>query len=200
MTTRARLLACAAVAWLAACSDDTPAHEGGWPPPDPGIGQSLEANAACLACHEELAPRWQLASSHGQLLDCAHCHGTLGTPGPGHSDARACGDCHSNGSHPAGATCLTCHEPHGTTNAFLVRETISIEGAAVPVHLTAPEGASADGLARAGTDGGTPGTGVCEVCHATTRYYNRAGDGLAHDAGWCARCHMHQNGFLFGVP
>jgi len=64
---------------LAACADDTPAHEATEVGvPTPGIGQHAEANAACLACHTPIAPRWALPSSHGALLDCTHCHGTFG--------------------------------------------------------------------------------------------------------------------------
>jgi hypothetical protein len=167
----------------------------------PGIGQHEAANEACLDCHTEIAPRWALPSSHGRLLDCTHCHGTFGPGGPGHSDSRACSDCHSERTHPASAACTKCHDPHGTENAFVVRESIEIRpGTQVAVHFTTVEGASADGLARAGVEGQAAGTGLCEVCHATTRFYPSSGQGEPHETGWCPRCHLHQNGFLLGVP
>ncbi|MBI5481477.1 MAG: hypothetical protein HY906_21645 [Deltaproteobacteria bacterium] len=185
--------------WACAHDFPVPATDGGVP--TPGIGQNVAADQACLECHPTIAPRWQLPSSHGVLLDCIHCHGTRGTPGPGHSDSRACSDCHSQGSHPAAASCTACHDPHGTENAFLVRETLKVRGGSeVPVHFTTVEGASADGLVRAGAEGAAPGTGVCEVCHTETRYYPQNGLGAPHETGWCPRCHLHQNGFWLGRP
>ena len=187
---------------LAACTHDFPSDEptdAGVPPP--GVGQHPAANAACLECHAPIAPRWALPSSHGLLLDCVHCHGTYGAGGPGHSDSRACSDCHSQGTHPSTAACTACHDPHGTENAFLVLETIAVPtGTDVPIHLTTVEGASLDGLARAGVEGAEPGTGLCEVCHADTRFYPRTGLGEPHETGWCPRCHLHQTGFHLGLP
>lgn len=187
---------------LAACTRDFPTGEqedAGTPPP--GLGQHPEANAACLECHTPVAERWALGSSHGILLDCTNCHGTFGPSGPGHSDSRACSDCHSQRPHPATAACTKCHDPHGTQNAFLLVETIEVPtGAEVAVHVTAVEGASVDGLVRAGVEGAEPGTGLCEVCHRDTRYYPRNGLGEPHDTGWCPRCHLHQNGFALGLP
>jgi predicted CXXCH cytochrome family protein len=193
----------ALVAGLVACMHDAPApvETDGGTEPSPGMGQDIAADQACLACHTEIASRWQLPSSHGALLDCTQCHGTLATPGPGHSDSRACSDCHSQGLPPRQASCTACHNPHGTENAFLVRETLKVPGGSeVPVHFTTAEGASADGLVHAGVAGANPGTGVCEVCHTTTRYYLRSGQGEPHETGWCPRCHLHQNGFELGLP
>ena len=41
-----------------------------------------------------------------------------------------------------------------------------------------------------------PGTGVCEVCHTTTRYYNNTGTGEPHYEFPCYTCHTHERGFL----
>ena len=195
------VLATALAATVGACANDMFVDTRTDAAVPPGIGQHAEANQACLDCHTEIAPRWALPSSHGVLLDCTSCHGTRGPGGPGHSSTRPCSDCHSQGSHPAAAECATCHEPHGTANAFLVLESIEVRyGVSVDVHFTAAEGASADGLAHAGVVGAAAGTGVCEVCHASTRFYPASGDGQPHETGWCPRCHLHQNGFLLGLP
>jgi hypothetical protein len=186
---------------LAACAHDYVEGPDDSGVPTPGMGQHPEANQACLDCHTNLGPRWALPSSHGQLLDCTHCHGTYGPGGVAHSDSRPCGDCHSQGTHPTSAACTVCHDPHGTANAFLVKETIAIRrNTEVPVHFTTVEGASADGLVRAGVAGAAAGTGLCEVCHTSTRYYPSSGAGAAHETGWCPRCHLHQNGFGLGLP
>jgi len=40
------------------------------------------------------------------------------------------------------------------------------------------------------------GSGVCETCHTTTKYYNNTGTGAAHETGVCTTCHTHQAGMV----
>jgi predicted CXXCH cytochrome family protein len=151
-----------------------------------GVGTDLAAEAKCLSCHVTIKDKWDHASTHALILDCTNCHVAAAASGPGHASARPCADCHSERTHPAADTgCLVCHDPHGSANAFLVKDTV----AGKKVFLSRPEGRSQSGLARG------DGTGVCEVCHTGTTYYDSSGTGGAHDAAWCIGCHSHQNGF-----
>lgn len=162
-----------------------------------GCEEADDESEECLSCHAEVAAAWEDPSSHRLVLDCEICHAELaGEEGAGHRDIPDCATCHSERTHAPAGDCSVCHEPHGSVNAFLLRASISVPGeAAAAVHVTAPEGASVDGLVRAGVDGAQAGTGLCEICHATTTYYRRTGDGAAHETDWCPLCHSHQDGF-----
>lgn len=162
-----------------------------------GIGTDLAGDSRCLGCHADVGTAWEHPSSHSVLLDCATCHKVTGASGKGHAQTPACGQCHSQKSHPTdAAACATCHVAHGSANAFLVRETLQVpSGATVAVKVARPEGTSKDGLARAGVTGEAAGTGVCEVCHAGTSVYNAAGTGAAHSTRWCGECHRHEAGY-----
>lgn len=162
-----------------------------------GSGVDPAVLAHCAGCHTDVVARLALPSSHHALFDCLGCHATSTKGGgPGHASTRECAACHSEAAHPAGARCGTCHDAHGTPNAFLVNEGVPLtHGGLAYVRVTKPEGASADGLARAGVKGARAGTGLCEVCHDATKHYDRDGLGAPHDAAWCGTCHDHAAGF-----
>ena len=154
-----------------------------------GVGTDLAAEAKCLSCHVAVKAGWDHPSTHKLIYDCLECHTTTAASGAGHASKKACADCHSEKSHPAGSVdCGACHSVHGTANAFLVNDTVGGKA----ILLSKPEGKSDNGLVK-----GT-GAGICEVCHAGGKYYNGDGTGAAHETAWCIKCHSHQNGFTPG--
>jgi predicted CXXCH cytochrome family protein len=161
-----------------------------------GVGVDTAGTLACLACHDEKSEPWSHPSTHRAVLGCPACHTSLGAPGPGHVTIPECADCHSEAAHPADRECVDCHDPHGSSNAFLIRETIETTSHTnADISFTTPEGATANGLARAGVAGQAAGTGLCEVCHDSTRYYPQSGAGEPHDAEYCVDCHAHATRF-----
>lgn len=55
--------------------------------------------------------------------------------------------------------------------------------------------AKTDGLGAGGIDS-TP-NGICQVCHLSTRYWNRNGSNTQHNSGIdCMDCHTHEKGFV----
>ncbi len=158
------------------------------------VGTDDAKDAACLTCHTDVAKDWAHLSSHRLLLGCTGCHAVqAGTPGKGHASVPACTSCHSQTTHQSLA-CTACHQQHGSANAFLFREQLALpNGGTATVHLTAPEGATPDGLAH-------DGKGACEVCHDSTTHYDSAGTGTPHETGWCIDCHSHTDGFAPPAP
>ena len=194
-------------------------------------GGSVEVAAAdCASCHELEAAAFEHASSHQILFDCDFCHAELARkPGPGHRDVPECQRCHSEAGHPPAydpgeadhvadadggaadnggdgadpaSSCATCHNPHGSSNLFLIREQIRRpEGTSVPMIFQDLSGRADWSYAElAASEGGRnarePGEGLCEVCHTHTRFYNRYGSGEQHAQSRCVRCHDHARSFV----
>lgn len=142
-----------------------------------GAGTDTALSADCTSCHADIGGAWSLGGNHAMIFDCSDCHTLSASSGSDHATRPPCADCHSEQPHPAGADCVTCHDPHGTGNLYLIRDDLGV--------LTEGTGV---GLAPG------DGTGVCEGCHTGTVYYNADGDGLDHTTDWCATCHDHQGG------
>jgi predicted CXXCH cytochrome family protein len=137
----------------------------------------------------------------GFTVNCETCHSedlTPGRVGPDHRSVPVCADCHTKQmTHmdPAAGTpqqCLVCHTPHGSPNLFLVNTEITVpDGNVVPIDFNNLKG-KADGSFASASD---PGTGLCEVCHSTTFFYNSEGTGAPHFTNNCTVCHTHAAAF-----
>lgn len=126
-----------------------------------------------------------------------------------------CTACHAlpdHGSETAGraygawtTTCRDCHAPHGTRNAWLVRETIAppwVAGDAPPaaraVRFATRTGYVADAGEAApvrSSFANADGSGPCQVCHTRTARWRAAGAADPIHLGDCAFCHRHATGF-----
>lgn len=156
----------------------------------------IATDANCMLCHVDEAARHEIPSGHS-VQTCATCHAELSpTPGPGHRAVEACQTCHpATQTHaPDGMAlpCAQCHDPHGSTNIDLVRETITTPSGAVrPIVFENLDGRADGSFASASA----PGTGTCEICHTTTRHYRADGTGSPHYTFSCLGCHRHDAGF-----
>jgi hypothetical protein len=137
-----------------------------------------------------------------------------------------CLDCHAIATHSSQASakygswavgCRACHTPHGTTNIYLLRTTITppaVNGysPAQTVKFSTTTGDSNSSAAASASFVNSDGSGPCQVCHTrtvkpgtTTKRWQRgagtAGNADAHytsAAGTrpCTDCHNHKNGFV----
>jgi hypothetical protein len=75
----------------------------------------------------------------------------------------------------------------------LINETVLV----APTETAAVAFTNTSGRATGSYAGppGAEGTGLCEVCHLGTRYYNAAGSGEDHFTAKCTDCHSHAVGF-----
>jgi predicted CXXCH cytochrome family protein len=159
----------------------------------------------CARCHEAQA-RLAAEGGHAPLLDCITCHEDRRgrSFGRGHRTIPTSCTAHHGtavGTHPAPARtlrparlrrrCLTCHEPHGSTNAHLVRTTMRRGRRLRAIDFHDAGGAVPGGF----VDPTNPGTGLCETCHRRTSFYPASGRGEEHFTDDCTSCHDHGAGF-----
>ena len=159
--------------------------------------QPIVDDANCDICHTAESERFGHPSGHSANLACSGCHAELtAAPGPGHRRIPACAECHTNQTHaPQGhpaQPCVQCHDAHGSTNTHLVLEQVSItQGGLRPIRFDNISGLADGSFASPSA----PGTGICEVCHTTTRFYRADGAGEPHFPFSCLPCHLHAEGF-----
>lgn len=137
----------------------------------------------CVDCHDKNSAHIDgIAGSSNRLLS------TLGT------GDTTCNTCHNNPavvatvtmqnmkSHQAtglGSSCADCHDAHGTVNSKMVNGTVNGTGVSFTGTST---------FANVGQ------TGICQVCHTTTKYFTKAGvTPQAHvdSTTNCLDCHKH---------
>jgi hypothetical protein len=163
--------------------------------------QVVITDASCPICHSTEANLLAKENLHHDRFagSCSSCHAAVSpNPGPGHRATSACVDCHSEtlvATHvPPGLTipCAQCHEPHGTDNIRLIRDVIhTVQGDDRPVRFDNLAGRADGSFASASA----PGTGLCEVCHTSTRFYRADGSAAPHYTTTCLQCHPHAAGF-----
>lgn len=162
---------------------------------------ALRPFGTCGFCHRSQVEQ-ALRFTHGDLsLECSRCHPTEEATGygEGHAGVPACASCHGTERRthhdPAAGTvseCSVCHDPHGSDNLSLIARSLRTpSGLRVPIRFDRLAGLADGGLANPTT----PGSGLCEVCHAETRFYRADGSGAPHFAFPCFTCHPHGLGF-----
>ncbi|MBJ6802737.1 CxxxxCH/CxxCH domain c-type cytochrome [Geomonas propionica] len=138
---------------------------------------------ACSACHDNTAAHISgVLGDQKRLLstlvgatnqECDYCHTNAAKVSGSKLNVRA---------HQAtglGAKCSDCHNAHGTTNSMMVNATINSTTVSFTGNNT---------FANAGQ------TGVCQVCHTTTKYFTKAGvpaDAHVDSTTDCTQCHAH---------
>lgn len=167
--------------------------------PGPGL--------ACTVCHDPDSPHLEAGGekSHRLRIDnsnsdlCLDCHGpdspnTLGYP----ASSKATIHSHLvtdryNDVPEYDYQCAACHDPHGTSNLAMIKETINGGfGVDVAVSFTGDDLSGLDP-----TD--SPDDGVCDACHKPDEAaHSRTNHPNNHNYGAkCVSCHKHDRGFWF---
>lgn len=147
------------------------------------------ANKTCVACHDAAAAGHFGASGDSRLsvgFSCSSCHSSVLT-------------------HQAKA-CVACHDPHGTSNGYMIYSSQVTQNAkdasasgkfSGNVVFTAKTGADSYDELDAGA--GVNADDLCASCHSSasgTSHNNREVSGPAHQEGTnCTSCHAHAKAF-----